>query len=228
MSEKKHLEHDELDTINEVLSSSEQFVEKNQKPILTAVVIVLAVVSAFIAARQFYFEPREDKALAEMFKGELYFQRDSFQIALKGNGADFLGFEAIANDFGSTKAGNLATAYAGICYYNLGEYDKALDLLSDFSADEYIVSPNIIAMVGDCYVNQGKYQESISYFEKAAKKADNVATSPIFLKKAGRVYEKLGQNDKAIAAYETIKNQYANSIDATDIDKYIERAKAKK
>lgn len=224
MSEKK-VQHDELDTVNEALSTTEQFVEKHQKTILTAVIVVLVAVSGFLSVKQFYTEPREEKALSEMFKGEYYFQVDSFQLALNGNGADYLGFIAIADQYGSTKAGNLATAYAGICYYNLGDYDTAMSYLSKFKMNDYFVAPNIVAMIGDCYVNQGKYKEAVSYFEKAAKSADNVATSPVFLKKAGLVYEKLGDSKSAVAVYEKIKNDYPTSADAVEIDKYIERAK---
>lgn len=227
MSEKK-VQHDELDTVNEALTSSEQFVEKHQKTILTIVVVALVVVSGILSIRQFYSMPREEKALAEMFKGEIYFERDSFQLALNGNGADYLGFLTIADKYSSTKAGNLAKAYAGICYYNLGDYTKAMDYLKSFKASDYFVAPNIVAMVGDCYVNQGNYKEAVSYFEKAAKSADNVATSPVFLKKAARVYEKMGNTTAAIAAYEKIKTDYPTSIDASNIDKYIERAKSKK
>ena len=45
-----------------------------------------------------------------MFKGEQYFAKDSFNLALNGNGADYEGFEAIIDQYGSTSAGNLAKA----------------------------------------------------------------------------------------------------------------------
>ena len=161
-----------------------------------------------------------------MFKGEQYFAKDSFQLALNGNGADYAGFEAIIDQYGSTKAGNLAKAYAGICYFNLGEYEKALDLLKSFSASDQMISPAIVGRIGDCYVNMGNTQEGISYFEKAAQAADNNVLSPIYLKKAGVAYESLQQYDKAVNAYKTIKEKYYGSMEASDIDKYIARASA--
>ena len=76
-----------------------------------------------------------------MFKGEQYFAKDSFNLALNGNGADYEGFEAIIDQYGSTSAGNLAKAYAGICYFKMGENEKALDLLKSFSgSDDMILS----------------------------------------------------------------------------------------
>ena len=46
----------------------------------------------------------------------------------------------------------------------------------------------------------------------------------MYLKKAGLVYEKLGQYDKALAAYKKIKSEYSKTTVGTSIDKYISRA----
>ena len=89
---------DEIDKVNEVLSSSEQFIEKNQKGISIVILVIVIAVGAWLALRHFYFEPREATAYAEMFKGEFYLDTDSFALALNGNGADYIGFEAIVDD----------------------------------------------------------------------------------------------------------------------------------
>ncbi|WP_234394745.1 tetratricopeptide repeat protein [Porphyromonas cangingivalis] len=51
--------------------------------------------------------------------------------------------------------------------------------------------------------------------------------SPVYLKKAGLAYESLGQNDKAMTCYKTIKDKYYDSEEAGLIDKYIERLNLK-
>ena len=48
-----------------------------------------------------------------------------------------------------------------------------------------------------------------------------------YLLKAGVVAEKLGENAKALGYYETIKDQYPQSIEGYDIDKYIGRIQNK-
>ena len=159
-----------------------------------------------------------------MFKGEQYFARDSFALALNGNNADYIGFEAIIDQYGSTQSGNLAKAYAGICHFKLGDNQKAMDYLKSFDPKDDMISPAMIGLIGDCYVNMGNTQEGISYFEKAANEANNDVVSPFFLKKAGRAYESLQQYDKAVAAYTTIKTKYQTSMEASDIDKFIARA----
>ena len=212
--------------VGEIVSKSEQFIENNSKKIIYGIVALAIIIGAVLGIKHGYMEPQEKKAAAAMLKGELYFDRDSFALALNGNGADYEGFEAIIDQYGNTDAGNLAKAYAGICYYNMGEPEKALDLLKSFKGKDNMVSPAITGKIGDCYVEMGNTQEGISYFEKAAKEADNDVVSPIYLKKAGLAYESLQQYDKAVQAYTTIKDKYYTSMEASDIDKYITRASA--
>ncbi|MDR1980223.1 MAG: tetratricopeptide repeat protein [Tannerellaceae bacterium] len=210
--------------VGEIVSRSEQFIEHNQKKILYGIIAVALVVGAILAIKQGYVIPQEKRAAAAIFKGEQYFAKDSFAIALNGNGADYPGFESIINDYGRTKAGNLAKAYAGICYFKTGDNQKAIQLLKSFSGDDQMVSPAVTGLIGDCYVNMGNTKEGIAYFEKAAAKANNEVVSPAYLKKAGIAYESLKQYSEAIKAYTAIKENYYNSAEASDIDKYITRA----
>ena len=48
-----------------------------------------------------------------------------------------------------------------------------------------------------------------------------------YLLKAGVVAEKLGENAKALSFYEKIQDQYPQSMEAYDIDKYIGRIENK-
>ncbi len=214
--------------VEEIVSQSEQFIENNSKKIIYAIIAITLVVGAILGFKYGYLIPQEKKAAAAMFKGEQYFAKDSFALALNGNGADYEGFEAIINQYGSTDAGNLAKAYAGICYYKMGDNQKAVDLLKSFKGKENMISPSILGLIGDCYVNMGNLKEGVSYFEKAAKEADNEVISPIYLKKAGIAYENLKEFDKAVQAYNTIKEKYYTSVEAGDIDKFITRASAEK
>lgn len=210
--------------VEEIVSRSEQFIENNSKKIIYGIIAIALVVAAVLGIKHGYLIPQEKKASAALFKGEQYFARDSFALALNGNGADFEGFEGIIDQYGSTDAGNLAKAYAGICYYKMGDTQKALDMLKSFSASDNMVSPAITGLIGDCYVNMGDVKQGISYFEKAAKQADNEVISPVYLKKAGIAYESLKQYKDAVKAYSTIKDKYYTSMEAGDIDKYITRA----
>ncbi|MDO5571092.1 MAG: tetratricopeptide repeat protein [Bacteroidales bacterium] len=227
MSDQK-TQHDGLDEVNEALSKTEQLIEKYQKPMLISALVLILVVSGILALRQFYFIPKENKAQEDLFVGEFLLQEKEYQKALEGNGGDFIGFEAIIKENSSTKAGNLAKAYAGICQMRLGNYEQAIKHLESFSASDLLVSPAVVGAVGDCYVEMGKVKEAIAYFEKAAAKANNELISPIYLKKAGIAYESLGQYADAVKVYQNIKDNWSTSMESADIEKYIERASSKK
>jgi TolA-binding protein len=84
-----------------------------------------------------------------------------------------------------------------------------------------------LGALGNCYAQLGEEEKAAATLMKAAAESNSHSLSPIYLLQAGQIYENLGQNAKAVEAYEQIKNKYFNSVQAYDIDKYIERASAK-
>lgn len=222
MSKKDEKKHDELVNVEHALTSTEAFIEKYQKQILIGVGAIVLVVLIALSFRNFYMEPRERAAENEMYKAQAVFAKDSFRLALDGSGSDLIGFKEIVSDYGITSSGKLAAAYAGICYYKLGQYDNAIKNLSQFDGDDTYFTTSVIGLIGDSYVELGETSKAISYFEKAADK-DNSILSPIYLKKAGLVYESLNQPEKAEKVYSKIKDSYPKSPEAADIDKYIAR-----
>lgn len=215
---------DEMEKVNEAISSSEKFLVNNQKTIMYVLVAIIAVVAVVLAVKNFYIEPRENKAQEAMYQAVLAFEKDSMNLALNGN-EEFDGLLSVIDSYGSTKAGNLANAYAGLAYYKLGDYENAKNYLSKFGADDVLLSPAVTAMIGNALVNMDQAADAVKYFEKAATAADNSVYSPIYLMKAANVYIKLGENEKAIKIYEQIKNNYPASNEAANIDALIERAK---
>jgi len=220
-------EKEELQKVNEALSRSEQFIEKNQKNLLIALAAIVVIVAGVILFRHSYLLPKEKAAQEMIFIGERYFAIDSFKVALQGDGAEFIGFEGVIDDYGATKTAKLAAAYAGLCYKAMGDNEKAIDYLGRSNADDIMISPSLVGSIGDCYVELGKAEKAVSYFEKAAD-ADNEMLSPIYLMKAARVYESLNKYSKALKIYERIKKEYPLSQEGLEVEKYIERAKIQK
>jgi len=221
MSTKKESKIDELENVESVLSTSEAFIEKYQKQIIFAVATIVLVVLAVIAFRNFYIQPRETEAENQMSKAQAFFAVDSFKVALEGN-KDFSGFKDIASDYSITRSGTLATAYAGICYYKLGQYENAIKYLSQYEGKDNYFSTSVIGLIGDAYVEMGESSKALDYFEKAADRKNEIL-SPVYLKKAGVVYESLNKPEKALKAYNQIKDDYSKSAEAADIEKYIAR-----
>ena len=222
MSKKEDKKHDELVNVEHALTSTEAFIEKYQKQIIYGVGAIVLIVLVALSFRNFYLEPREVAAENEMYKSQAYFAKDSFKIALDGNGAESLGFKDIVSEYGITASGKLAAAYAGICYYKLGQYENAIKYLSQFDGKDSYFAASVIGLTGDCYVELGETSKAISYFDKAADKKNDVM-SPVYFKKAGLVYESLNQPEKAEKEYTKIKDSYPKSTEAADIDKYIAR-----
>lgn len=218
-----------LDPLNvdEALATSETFLLKYKNIILGAVVGVVVVVCAVVGYQHFISEPKELKASEALFKGQEYFSNSNYDVALKGDSLGYAGFLKIAAEFGGTDAGNLAMAYAGLSYAQLGQYEEAVKCLNSFSADDYLVAPALIGTMGNCYAQLGQPDKAAAMLLKAADKANSTSLSPIYLIQAGQLLEKLGKKSEAIAAYRQVKQDYPNSYQAMDIDKYIEAASIK-
>ena len=214
--------------VGQIVSRSEKFIENNKNNLTYGILALAIIIAAFMAYNQLYRLPKSESAAVALFRGEFYLQSDSFELALNGNGFDYDGFEYIIQKYGSTKSGNLAKAYAGICYYHLGDMASAMKHLKSFKCKEDNIGPAIIGLIGDCYVESGDAAQGATFFERAATKANNNFLSPIYLKKAGLAYEHLKQYDKAITAYTKIKEKHAASMEASDIEKYIIRAQLAK
>lgn len=216
--------HNELN-VEDALTQSEAFLIKYKNVIIGAVAAIIIIIAGVLLYKNFYAEPREEKAQAALFKGQEYFEQDAYEQALNGDSIGYIGFVKVADEFSGTKAANLAKAYAGICYQHLGKYEEALKALDSFNGDDQMVAPAIQGAIGNCYAQLGQLDKAASALLKAADKADNNALSPIFLLQAGEILVKQGKTDDAVKAYTKIKDKYFQSYQAMDIDKYIEQAK---
>ena len=212
-------------SVEETLNKSEAFVMKYQKPLLIALAAIIVVIAGYILVKNYVIEPRAEKASTILAKGQEFFNKRDFDKALNGDKAEYPGFLAIADDYSSTDAGNLAKLYAGLCYAQLGKYEDAEKYLNKWSSsDDQMVSPAAIGALGNVYANLNKLDEAVSTLKKAAKMADNNSLSPTFLIQAGEILESQGKKAEALELYKEIKAKYVNSMAYQTIDKYIERA----
>ena len=218
---KKVKEPAELETVGRALSSSEAFIEKYQKQILIGVGVIILVVLAVMAVNNFYLKPRVVAAENAMYKAQELFAVDSFKVAVDGNGKDVMGFKEIASEYGMTASGNLANAYTGICYYKLGKYQDAVKYLTQYDAGDDYFKTSVIGLTGDCYAELGETGKAQDYYSKAIGQKNEL--SPVYLKKAGILFETKGQAADAEKMYLQIKNDYPKSMEAGDIDKYLAR-----
>jgi len=224
MVKKQDKTEDRIVAVEEALSKTEKFIERNQKILMIVIGVIVVVVMIFFGFKRFYQAPREQEGLEQMFMAEHYFEVDSLNLALNGDGM-YPGFLTIIDDYSMTKASNLSKYYAGVCYLRLGNFDEAIDYLKSFKGKDQIVGPMAKGAIGDAYMEKSDAAKAVSYYLDAAEMNENEFTTPLFLLKAGWTYESLSEYDKALKVYERIKYEFPTSNEAREIDKYIARAK---
>jgi tetratricopeptide (TPR) repeat protein len=224
--DKKHNQVDNLTEVESALTSTEQFLEHNQKIILIVIGAIVVFVVGYLALNKFYIEPRIESAQEQMFPAQNYFEKDSFNLALNGDGSN-PGFLDIIDDFGSTDAGNLAKYYAGISYLHMGQYENAVDYLKEFDTDDALLGPISVGAQGDAQLELGSKDKALDLYTEAYKMNDNELTSPIYMLKAAELLENNNKSAEALNLYETIKEKFPDSNEGRNIDKYIARVKVK-
>lgn len=171
--------------IDESIDKVEHYVQQNKKSLTIIVVAAVGIVLTYFAYTNLVLGPQEEKAQNAMFAAERYFSQDSLKQSSNGDGT-YPGFEQIAQDYGSTKTGNLANYYLGMTYLKKGEFEKAIETLKKYDAEDDITGA--LALGGIAAANQelNRVDEAVSFYKKASDYDDNNFTRPLFLFKTGR------------------------------------------
>lgn len=212
-----------ISNVEQTLTRTEHFLEENYKTLLTGLVVIIALVGIFWLGK-LYLNKRNDEAQSQIYQAEKYLEIDSLNLALNGDG-NYLGFLDIAKDYKFTNTGNLARYSAGICYLHLGEYQQAIDFLNKYSKKDKVLGSLAIGATGDAYVELGDVDKGVAKYVEAADFAKNSFNTPLFLMKAGEIYELNGKYSEALKVYERIESEYPLSTEGTTIEKYIARVK---
>ena len=220
----KDQEKKQQENVAEKVSAVEKFFNENKKIIWGVLGAAVIIGVAILCYHKFYAEPRRAEAQEQMYPAEASFRAGNYDIALNGDG-NVLGFAQVIDEYGS-KAGAAAYFYAGVCELQLGNFENAVSYLGKYNGKDEILKARAIACKGDAYVGLEKYKEAVSCFEKAAGVSDNMFAAA-YLLKAGIACEELGDSAKALSFYKKIKDQYPQSMEGYDIDKYISRIENK-
>jgi len=220
--------------IDPSLEGVQLYYETNKKMITYVGGGLAIIIAAFCFFKLYYLPEQEKEASNEVFWAENFFEKDSFNLALKGGvmvtSADgqkpMMGFEQVADQYGMTKTGSLANYYAGICYLRTGKFEQAIEFLNKYDGNDEIVAPIAIGAIGDCNMELNRVDDAIKFYLKAADKNHNSFTTPHFLKKAGFAYEQKGEYAKALESYERVQKEYSKSDEGRDIEKEIAKVKA--
>ncbi len=216
--ESKHELLENPQALAERLASAETWAERHPKTVIGISVVIALLVGGFFGFR-YYLNIQEEEAQEQMFQAIYYFEADSLELALRGDGNN-LGFIDIVSDYGMTDAGNLANYYAGVALLKQGRYEVARLYLEDFKANDLIVQARAYSLIGDTYMEEENYEEAARYYLKAADYKSNKFFSPRYLMKAGLAFEKNSQPEKAAEVYDRVINEFRDSPEYQSARKY--------
>ncbi|GGZ19007.1 hypothetical protein GCM10007049_09130 [Echinicola pacifica] len=217
-------EHELLENpeaIRESLGKGEAFLKKNSR-IVGGLIIAAIVIIAGVLFFQFNNANKDKQAQADMFQAVYYFEQDSLSLAMEGDGVNE-GFLEIIEEYSGTNSANLAHYYTGAIYLAEGEYQKAVDHLRKFSADDFFVQAKAFSLLGDAHMELGETSEAIRAYEKAVDYKENKFFTPMYLNKLAIAFEKAGELDNAIEAYDIIEKKYPESYEFTFARKHKAR-----
>ena len=223
--ETKKTNKEEAEAIVTAVSKTETFIRNNKGLLYGLLIAIILIVAAYVGYNRFISAPKKAEAMQQTFPAEQMFRNGNYELALNGDG-NILGFAQIIDNYGA-KGGKAVYLYAGICELELGNYSNAISYLEKYKGKEPILKARALACIGDSYVGLGDYATAVTYFEKAAGTADNMFAAK-YLLKAGVAYEELGNYAKALECYQNIKDNYPQSSEGYDIEKYISRIEVKK
>ena len=222
MATKKEKEikgEERLENVESALSKTELWIEEHQK-LIYGIIAAVIVIAGIIWGVKYLNDRKNANASKEIFTAQKYFEKESYEAALNGDG-NYLGFTEVYDQYSNTKTGKLAAYYAGISYMKLGKYEEAIEYLKKFNGKDDILAPMALGAIGDCYMELDDMNTAASYYDKAANKSKNEFTGPMFLTKAGMTYEILGDYAKALNCYKSLKADYPLSNEAFEISKNI-------
>ena len=199
------------EVIAEKLVPGEDFLKSNSK-IFAGILAVAVVLIGGILFFQYNTQKQNEKAQAEMFQAVYFFEQDSVDFALNGDGIN-KGFLNIIESYPRTDAANLAHFYTGSIYLSQKKFEDALTHLEEFSSDDYLVQAKAYSLVGDANLELGKTEEAIAQYTKAARTNENKYMSPKYLAKLAVAQEEAGKIEDAIKTYAEIEEKYYESFE---------------
>lgn len=216
--EHKHELVENPQALAEKLRGAENWMERNPKTTLGIAAVVILLVEGYFGF-QYYKDNQEGEAQREMFQAVYYFEADSLDLALNGDG-NHLGFLAIIEDYGITDAATLANYYAGASFLKQGRFEVARLYLEDFKAGDLLVQAHAYSLIGDTYMEEGNFDQAATFYRKAANYEPNKYFTPGYLMKAALAFEKNNQAQKAIEAYDKIISDYYDSPEFQEARKF--------
>lgn len=208
------------------MTKTEVFFEENGKKITIAIFALFVVAALIFGYKSLVLDPAETNAADAIYSAQARIEgaAPDYQLALDGD-ASSAGFLEIIENYGSTKVGNIANHYAGVCYLKLGDNENALKYLKKYKAQDgvpaQVINAQNIGLQGDIAVESKDYSAAVALFEKAAAISENPLTTPLFTRKAGLAAIAAGDTAKAEKLLQSVVSNYPASPEANSAAKSL-------
>lgn len=204
--------------------NTERFIERYAKPLSIVFGVLIVGILGYFAYQQFIIAPKNDEATKSYLSAQKSLSEGKDDLALGGKTAANPGFIGTYNEYSATDAGKLSAYNAGLLEFKEGHYQKAYDLLNNFSSDNKILVALKYGAMADCQTNLNKNDDALSLLDKAISASDDSYTNYYFTRKAGILALALKKNAAAKKYFSTIDEKYKD-YDNGQSDAQIEMTK---
>lgn len=214
----KGLKKEELekDILIEYSSRFMYFYENNKATVIGGGIgLVLAI--GLVIGYFVYSGQQEQEAQNLLGVAEEQLMQGNYEAALYGNEQDFtLGFEQISNNYPGTNAGNLATYYAAVSEFELGNYESALQRMQNFDVPDGIMGVAPLSLHAILLSELDRYDEAGEKYVEAADWNENASTTPYNLMEAILAFNEAGNTGRALEITDVVLEEYPNSRQAAE------------
>jgi tetratricopeptide (TPR) repeat protein len=212
--------------VEEKLSQSEELLVKYQKTSdwvqqNTRIVIGGAVALVALVAGLYIWHSKQvennEHAEAMLSRIAPFYQSGDWRKAIDGDlkdkrqGEPLMGLKAIAGEYGSTRAGQVAKLELGNSYYYLGKLDSALDAYNDASVDGPVLKAAVESGKATIFEDKGNKAEAAKLFSTAASIDKSNPMNGDYSLAAARDYVGAGNKEEGIKVYRRILGDFAGT-----------------
>jgi tetratricopeptide (TPR) repeat protein len=197
--------HADDDTIHRLLAWA-----RGHRNLVTYGAAGLAIAGALVAWNLFASRRSEAAAGEELQQARAAFEQRNLPLAA----SEFL---RIRENYRGTRAGEEATVLLGQARLLQGQAQQAIDVLSGFAGSASAAyRPQAYGLLGAAYENVGRPADAGAAYQRAADASDLPSFKAQFLSDAGRAWIAARDTARAVAAYQRIVRDLAETGSVTE------------
>lgn len=197
--------------VKDRLSEIKNTLKKRQKTVFaySAISLTLVLLIAGFFSYQYYAKSKSRqleyeayKIYLNMYQKKTLSKQEQFQQALD-----------LFKQAYTKKESPKLLLYIGNCYYELDKYDDALNTLNDFTkkyADQKDLMPLAYQKMAMIYIKKGNKDEALKTLDTLYKYSGNIFKD-FALIETGRILEKEGKKEDAMAKYKELTEKFPES-----------------